>query len=87
MFFPSKQKSTPSDVPKADGVELNVRLSGPTLIKIFSIVGAISFGAGVLVDNQGFSSTINDVPVGKAVAESCPSSSVKNATLGVTDPS
>ncbi|MFG6107173.1 hypothetical protein U2F10_33365 [Leptothoe sp. EHU-05/26/07-4] len=49
MFFRQKQPMSTPPTPEPDGLELNLRLSGPTIVKLLSIAVAILCGSGVLV--------------------------------------
>ncbi|MEM7063358.1 MAG: hypothetical protein AAF572_09360 [Cyanobacteria bacterium P01_B01_bin.77] len=49
MFRQKQLIQTKLSSPETDGLELNIRLSGPTIVKLLSITVAVLFGSGVLV--------------------------------------
>ncbi|EKU97598.1 hypothetical protein Lepto7375DRAFT_6803 [Leptolyngbya sp. PCC 7375] len=49
MFFGQKQPTPTPPTPELDSLEFNLRLSGPTIVKLLSIAVAILCGSGVLV--------------------------------------
>lgn len=51
MFFGQKQPIPPPPIPASepDGLEINIRLSGQTIVKLVSIAVTVLFGSGMLV--------------------------------------
>ncbi|MEM7065127.1 MAG: hypothetical protein AAF572_18460 [Cyanobacteria bacterium P01_B01_bin.77] len=47
MFFGQKQSIPPP--PEPDGLEIKIKLSGQTIVKLVSIAVTVLFGSGVLV--------------------------------------
>lgn len=62
-MFRQKQLIQPRpSVSETDGLELNIRLSGPTIVKLLSIAVAVLFGSGVLVRTTSTKSSLTDFP-------------------------
>ena len=59
-----RKQSLPPQTPtsESEGLELKIRLSGPTIIKLASIVVALLFGSGALMNTDS-----TDPSVGAAV--------------------
>ncbi len=65
-MFRKKQPSPPTsfslETDSIDSLELNIRLSGSTIVRLLSITIAVIFGSGVLVHKTSTETPLADPP-------------------------